>query len=107
MGERLDTVVIGGGQAGLAASYFITQQGREHLVLEKHNIGEAWRSGRWDSFTLVTPNWTINLPGGDYKGSDPDGFMLRADVVAYLEQSARSFNAPVKSGVSVISVDRN
>ena len=107
MGEQLDTVVIGGGQAGLAASYFLTQQGREHLVFEQHNIGEAWRSGRWDSFTLVTPNWTVKLPGGDYDGSDPDGFMPRADIVAYLEQYGRSFNAPVKCGVRVISVDRN
>jgi putative flavoprotein involved in K+ transport len=107
MGEQLDTVVIGGGQAGLAASYFLTLQGREHVVLEQHRIGETWRSGRWDSFTLVTPNWTITLPGGSYTGNDPDGFMHRADVVAYLEQYAGSFKAPVKSGVRVLSVDLN
>ncbi len=111
MGEQLATIVIGGGQAGLAASFFLTQRGREHLVLEQHQIGEAWRSGRWDSFTLVTPNWTIKLPGGryngDFNGNDPNAFMPRADVVAYLEQYAGCIKAPVKSGVRVISVDRN
>jgi putative flavoprotein involved in K+ transport len=107
MSEQIDTVVIGGGQAGLAASYFLTQQGREHIVLEQHRIGEAWRSGRWDSFTLVTPNWALDLPGGAYSGADPDGFMPRANIVAYLEQYAEIFKAPVKSGVRVTAVDRN
>jgi putative flavoprotein involved in K+ transport len=64
MPERIETVIIGGGQAGLSLSYFLTRAGREHIVLEKApKAADAWRSRRWDSFTLVTPNWTFMLPG--------------------------------------------
>jgi len=85
MPEHIETVIIGGGQAGLALSYYLTQQGRTHLVLEQGRVGETWRSGRWDSFTLNTPNWMTQLPGLAYQGDDPDGFLPRADIVAYLE----------------------
>ena len=79
MPEPIEAVVIGGGQAGLAISYYLTQQGRPHVVLEQApQIAPAWRHGRWDSFTLVTPNWTVRLPGFSYHGGDPDGFMPRA-----------------------------
>ncbi len=105
MAERIETVIIGAGQAGLSASYYLTQQGREHVLLERRRVGEAWRSGRWDSFTLVTPNCMTNLPGFAYKGDDPDGFMPRQGVVDYLEAYAASFNAPVRTGVEVTSVD--
>ena len=73
MVELIDVVVIGGGQAGLATSYELTQAGVEHVVLERGRIGQSWR-GRWDSFCLVTPNWTLQLPGHPYDGDDPDGF---------------------------------
>ena len=106
MAERIDTVVVGAGQAGLAASYFLSQQGREHVVLEQSRIGESWRTQRWDSFTLVTPNWHLQLPGYPYRGDSPDGFLPRAQVVDYLEGYAASFQAPVRSGVRVESVDR-
>ena len=79
MTERVEVVIIGGGQAGLALSYYLTQQGRTHLVLEQGRVGETWRSGRWDSFTLVTPNWMTQLPGFPYQGDDPDGFMPREE----------------------------
>lgn len=105
MAEQLEVLVIGAGQAGLSASYCLTQHGIDHVVLEKDRIGEAWRSGRWDSFTLVTPNWTIRLPGMPYEGSDPDGFMPREEVVAYLERYAEQFNAPLRTGVEVTSVE--
>ena len=106
MPEQIEVVVIGGGQAGLAISYYLTQQGRPHVVLEQApQIAPAWRHGRWDSFTLVTPNWTVQLPGFPYQGSDPDGFMPRADVVRHLEQYAASFQAPVRCGVQVTAVD--
>jgi putative flavoprotein involved in K+ transport len=106
MPEQVEAVVIGGGQAGLAISYYLTQQGRSHVVLEQApKIAPAWRHGRWDSFTLVTPNWTVRLPGFPYQGSDPDGFMPRADVVRHLEQYAASFQAPVRCGVQVTAVD--
>jgi putative flavoprotein involved in K+ transport len=106
MPEQIEAVVIGGGQAGLAISYYLAQQGRPYVVLEQApQIAPAWRHGRWDSFTLVTPNWTVRLPGFPYQGSDPDGFMPRADVVRHLEQYAASFQAPVRCGVQVTAVD--
>ena len=77
MTTAIDAVIIGAGQAGLAASYFLTQQGRDHVVLERSGVGESWRSGRWDSFTLVTPNWSLLLPGFHYHGDDPDSFLAR------------------------------
>ena len=104
MTEQVETVIIGGGQAGLALSYYLTQQGRTHLVLEQGRVGETWRSGRWDSFTLNTPNCMTQLPGFPYKGDDPDGFLPREDIVTYLEQYAASFNAPLRCGVRVTSV---
>ena len=104
MTERVEVVIIGGGQAGLALSYYLTQQGRTHLVLEQGRVGETWRSGRWDSFTLVTPNWMTQLPGFPYQGDDPDGFLPREDIVAYLEQYAASFHAPLQCGVRVTAV---
>ena len=104
MTERIETVIIGGGQAGLALSYYLTRQGRTHLVLEQGRVGETWRSGRWDSFTLNTPNWMTQLPGFPYQGDDPDGFLPREDIVSYLKQYAASFNAPLHCGVRVTSV---
>ena len=104
--EQVGVVVIGAGQAGLAISYCLTQQGRAHVVLEKAcEVGSAWRNGRWDSFTLLTPNWSVQLPGFPYCGDDPDGFMTRAEVVSHIEQYASSFGAPVRFGVTVTSVD--
>src|SRR5918998_60087 len=71
---RIDTVIVGGGQAGLATSYYLTQQGREHIVLEQAaRAANVWRNERWDSFTLVTPNWTLKMPGAEYDGADRDG----------------------------------
>src|SRR5689334_3870135 len=104
MTERVGVIVIGAGQAGLAISYYLTQQGRHHVLLERHGqVGSAWRHGRWDSFTLLTPNWSVQLPGYPYSGTDPDGFMTRAEVVSHLEQYASSFAAPVRFGVTVTS----
>ena len=75
-------------------------------MLEKESqVGSAWRHGRWDLFTLVTPNWAVRLPGFPYRGDDPDGFMERAEVVSHLEQYASSFGAPVRFGVTVTAVD--
>lgn len=104
MGEYVDTVVIGGGQAGLAVSYLLKQQQREHIVLEKRRIGEAWRSGKWDSFTLVSPNWTMKLPGMEYAEDKPDGYFTREEVVRYLDEYVARFNPPVRTGVEVSCV---
>ena len=96
-------VVVGGGQAGLAVSHELVAAGVDHVVLERHRVGHAWRS-RWDSFCLVTPNWTISLPGFPYAGGQPEGFDKRDEIVAYLERYAATFGAPVRDGVSVSSL---
>ncbi len=106
MTEQVETVIVGGGQAGLAASYCLEQLGREHVVLEQAAYaGSAWRDGRWDSFTLVTPNWSIRLPGAEYQGSDPDGFMARADLLRYFEQYIERYRLPVHYETRVNSID--
>jgi putative flavoprotein involved in K+ transport len=104
MAERVEVVVIGAGQAGLAVSHELTQRGIEHVLLERNRVGQSWRT-RWESFCLVTPNWFIQLPGGSYDGPDPDGFMLRDDIVAHLERYAASFDAPVRERVTVNVVE--
>jgi putative flavoprotein involved in K+ transport len=92
-------VVVGGGQAGLATSWHLTDRGVDHLVLEADRVGNDWRNRRWDSFCLVTPNWQCRLPGFPYAGPDGDGFMLRDEVVGYLENYANSFDVPLVEGV--------
>jgi putative flavoprotein involved in K+ transport len=96
-------VVVGAGQAGLAVSHELTAAGLDHTVLERGKVASTWRR-RWDTFCLVTPNWTVQLPGGSYDGADPDGYMPRDEVVAHLERYARSFSAPVREGVEVRSL---
>lgn len=103
MAERFEVVVVGGGQAGLAVSHELADQAIEHVVLERARVAQTWRE-RWDSFCLVTPNWTVQLPGGGYSGDDPDGFLPRDAIVAHLEGYAASFAAPVREGVSVGSL---
>jgi putative flavoprotein involved in K+ transport len=104
--ERIDTVIVGGGQAGLATSYYLTQQGREHVVLEQADqAANVWRNERWDSFTLVTPNWTLQVPGAEYDGADRDGFMPRDQIVAYFERYVDRFALPVRYNARVLSIE--
>jgi putative flavoprotein involved in K+ transport len=109
MDEAIDTIIVGGGQGGLALSYYLAQAGRErseHLVLEKAaQPGEAWRNHRWDSFTFVTPNWSFRLPGAAYDGPDPDGYMTRAEIVSRFEQYVERFHLPLRYGVTATSVE--
>ena len=105
MTESVDVAIVGAGQAGLATSYFLKQAGVEHVVLEAGRVAETWRSRRWDSFCLVTPNWSVMLPGADYDGPDPDGFMPRDAIVEHIERWADAFGAPIKKGCAVTSVD--
>ncbi len=104
MDERLGLVVVGGGQAGLAVSHELSALGVEHVVLERSRVAQTWRD-RWDSFCLVTPNWSVRLPGGVYTGDDPDGYMPRDDIVRHLEAYASSFAAPVREAVEVTTLD--
>ena len=84
--QHFNTIIIGGGQAGLATSYHLQQHQIEHVIFEQaEQAGSAWRSQRWDSFTLLTPNWTLQMPKAEYQGDDPDGFLPRAEIVAYFE----------------------
>jgi len=104
--RRTGTVIIGGGQAGLAMSRCLTERGVDHVVLERGRVAESWRSERWDSLRLLTPCWQSRLPGWSYRGPDPDGYMTMAEVTDYLERYARSFGAPVRTGTTVESVQR-
>jgi putative flavoprotein involved in K+ transport len=105
MADGTGVIIVGAGQAGLALSCVLSQAAVEHVVLERGRVGETWRR-RWDSFCLVTPNWTVQLPEHPYDGDDPDGFMLRDEVVAYLERYAAACAAPVREGVAVTSLRR-
>jgi putative flavoprotein involved in K+ transport len=104
--KRAPVIVVGGGQAGLAVSYCLKDARIEHLVFEKGRIGNTWRTQRWDTFCLVTPNWQCQLPGYPYAGSDPDGFMKNDQILEYLEGYVRSFEPPVREGVSVHCVEQ-
>ena len=103
MTERLPLVIIGAGHAGLSLSHELTNAGLEHVLLERGRVAQSWRS-RWDSFCLVTPNWTMRMPGGEYAGDDPDGFLPRDGIVDHMVGYARSFDAPVREGVAVSSL---
>jgi putative flavoprotein involved in K+ transport len=104
MATRRDTIVVGGGQAGLSTSYHLTRAGRDHLVLERGRLAETWRSQRWDGFVLNTPNWAQRLPGFHYRGPDPDGFAPLADTISYLEEYARAIDAPVREHAEVTAI---
>jgi len=99
-------VVVGGGQAGLSASWHLSRQGIEHVIFEKYSIAHTWKTQRWDAFCLVTPNWQCQLPDFSYPGDDPHGFMVKEDIVAYVEEFARRIDAPVREGVAVLRISQ-
>ena len=108
MSSDVETIIIGGGQAGLATSYYLGQMGREHLVLEQAaQAGNVWRNQRWDSFTFVTPNWMIQLPGAEYQDNDPDGYLPRDQIVGYFEKYVQRYQFPIRYGVRVTAVERD
>ena len=98
---HVPVAVVGGGQAGLSMSYYLKQRSIEHVVFEKHTAMHVWSTRRWDSFFLVTPNWQCNLPGHPYDGSDPDGFMVKHEILAYLARFKTMLDAPLREGVTV------
>jgi putative flavoprotein involved in K+ transport len=106
MAKKFETIIVGGGQAGLATSYYLNQAGHEHLILEGAAApGNAWRNDRWDSFTLLTPNWSVRLPGMEYDGDAPDSFMSRDALVAYFEEYIQRFALPVQYNMKVTAVE--
>ncbi|TCN38886.1 putative flavoprotein involved in K+ transport [Kribbella orskensis] len=104
-GAHYAVVVVGGGQAGLATSWQLTARGIDHVVLEADRVANEWRDRRWDSFCLVTPNWQCDLPGFPYAGADRDGFMVRDEIVAYLEDYARCFDVPLAEGIRATNLE--
>jgi len=100
------TVVIGAGHAGLAASRLLTERSIDHIVLERGEVANSWRRERWDSLRLLTPNWQTRLPGYKYDGTDPDGYMTMAELIAFLSQFASLARVPVRASTNVTSVTR-
>jgi putative flavoprotein involved in K+ transport len=94
-------VIIGGGQAGLSLSWYMTKEGIDHVVLERDVAFHAWKHQRWDTFCLVTPNWQCQLPGYHYPGNEPNGFMVKDEIVRFVEDFKGAFNPPVLEGVEV------
>jgi putative flavoprotein involved in K+ transport len=101
MSQHHSVIVVGGGQSGLSVSHYLKQRGVDHLVLEKHEPVHTWRTQRWDSFCLVTPNWQCRLPGWEYRGDDPHGFMKKDQINDYLQGFVRHVDAPLRCGVTV------
>ena len=104
---RIDTVIIGGGQAGLAMSRSLSDLGVEHVVLERGKVAQRWRSQSWDSLHLLTPNWMTRLPGFEYEGDNRDGYMSVPELIALLERYAVSSQAPLLTDTDVQSVERS
>ena len=104
MQNHYSVIIVGGGQAGLSMSYCLKERSIDHIIFEKNTIGHEWRSRRWDTFCLVTPNWQCQLPGYPYPGNDPYGFMPKDAIVNYLESYAAMFEPPLKEGVTVTKV---
>lgn len=106
MAEYIETIIVGGGQAGLAMSHHLAQRGREHVIFERARIAERWRSERWDSLHFQVPNFMMRLPGQTYAGNDPDGFTHRDGVVRFIVNYAARNAAPVRCGIEVKAVRR-
>ncbi|HEY2599893.1 MAG TPA: NAD(P)-binding domain-containing protein [Candidatus Dormibacteraeota bacterium] len=105
MDRSVDVAIIGAGQAGLATSWHLTQAKVNHVVIEAGRVAETWRTRRWDSFCLVTPNWTVTLPDAAYAGDDPDGYMPRAELIELFESWVASFDPPVVGNSRVTKLE--
>jgi putative flavoprotein involved in K+ transport len=99
--------VIGAGHAGLAVSHFLSERSIDHVVIERGEVANSWRTERWDSLRLLTPNWQSRLPGMAYAGSDPDGYMTMPEVVDFIDRYARKGDAPVQTNTTVTSLRPN
>jgi putative flavoprotein involved in K+ transport len=99
-------VVIGGGQAGLSASHYLKRHGIDHVVFEKRAVAHKWKNERWDAFCLVTPNWQCQLPDHAYDGDDPHGFMVKDEILGYVDRFIAKVDAPVLQHTAVTSLER-
>ncbi|MHC8387078.1 flavin-containing monooxygenase [Pseudomonas sp. MDT2-39-1] len=104
---KTDTLIVGAGQAGVAMSEHLSKLGVPHLVLERNRIAERWRTGRWDSLVANGPAWHDRFPGLDFDDLSPDEFAPKERVADYFEAYAKKFNAPIRTGVDVLKVERN
>jgi putative flavoprotein involved in K+ transport len=104
--EKVDTIVVGGGQAGIAMSEHLSKAGIPHIVFERSRIAERWRSERWDSLVANGPAWHDRFPGMEFSGIDPDAFAPKDKVAQYFEDYARKIAAPIRCGVEVKKVER-
>jgi len=102
--EQVQTLIIGGGQAGLAMSHRLKQRGLAHLVLERHRIAERWRSERWDGLRFQFPNWSMRLPDFPFPHTDPDGFATSGDILDFISAYAAFVAPPIRCGVAVTSL---
>jgi len=103
---RVTTVVIGAGHAGLAMSHCLTARSIDHVILERGEVANSWKTERWDSLRLLTPNWMSRLPGYQYEGDDPDGFLTMPETIAFIERYAGAISAPVRTRTRVTSATR-
>jgi len=104
---RTTTVIIGAGHAGLAMSRWLTQRSIDHVILERGEVANSWKTERWDSLRLLTPNWQSRLPGYGYEGGDPDGFRTMPETIAFIERYARVISAPVRTHTKVSALRRS
>src|ERR1700687_5823426 len=102
--EQVQTLVIGGGQAGMVMSHRLKQRGLKHLVLERHRIAERWRSERWDGLKFQFPNWSVRLPDFPFPHPDPDGFASGGEIADFIADYAAFIAAPIRCGVAVTAL---
>ncbi|HZX55044.1 MAG TPA: NAD(P)-binding domain-containing protein, partial [Ilumatobacteraceae bacterium] len=105
--QKTAVVVIGGGQAGLAMSSCLSERSIDHVVLERSEVANSWRTERWDSLRLLSPNWLTRLAGWSYRGDDPDGYMTATEVVGFLDSYRRAIGAPIQTNTTVLSVTQS
>jgi putative flavoprotein involved in K+ transport len=104
--SHYSAVVVGGGQAGLSASHYLKKHGIDHVVFEKKTVAHKWKDERWDAFCLVTPNWQCQLPDHPYDGTDPHGFMVKDEIIAYVDRFVKKVDAPIFEGTSVTALEK-